>query len=91
MNIQIIILFVVVSFISFQRGVCSPKIPKDQWLRQYSGIAKTSQQVLAGNNARFTILSEAVIRMEFDPTGSFDDSQTINIVNRNVEMKLSPI
>jgi alpha-glucosidase (family GH31 glycosyl hydrolase) len=65
--------------------ICSVYTPKSQWLRQFKGSAPESLQVRAGRYARFTVLSEAVIRMEYDPTGVFDDSQTINIVNRHVK------
>ena len=81
MNYYYRVIFLLVCFLSLTSGSFYPK----KWLRQFTGAAPESLQVRAGLHARFTILSEAVIRMEFDPTGAFDDSQTINIVNRNVK------
>ncbi len=45
--------------------------------------AAPGAQVVAGN-ARFTVLTDRLIRMEWSPEGRFEDHATLAIVNRNL-------
>jgi alpha-glucosidase (family GH31 glycosyl hydrolase) len=38
----------------------------------------------SGSNARFTVLTDYVVRMEYSHTGVFEDSATITFLNRNL-------
>jgi hypothetical protein len=49
---------------------------------RYSGAAPRSQVVLEGCCARFTVLADAVVRIEWDADARFDDSQTVNVLHR---------
>ena len=46
-------------------------------------VAAPEAQVVAGN-ARFTVLTDRLIRMEWSPEGFFEDHATLAIVNRNL-------
>lgn len=50
----------------------------------YDPKAHPANVVIAGN-ARFTILSSALIRLEYDPTGTFEDRASFAFVHRAVE------
>ncbi len=45
--------------------------------------AAPGAQVVAGN-ARFTVLTDRLVRMEWSPSGSFEDRATLAIINRNL-------
>ena len=47
------------------------------------GAAKAAKQatVLAGD-ARFEVLGDGLIRMEYSPSGTFEDAPTVNVLNR---------
>ena len=49
----------------------------------YDPVAAPDAQVVAGN-ARFTVLTDRLIRMEWSPSGRFEDHATLAIVNRNL-------
>lgn len=49
---------------------------------KYNSTANPSSIITAGNNARFTILTENVIRMEYSENGKFEDRPSVTIVNR---------
>ena len=49
----------------------------------YDPVAAANAQVVAGN-ARFTVLTDRLIRMEWSPSGRFEDHATLAIVNRNL-------
>lgn len=53
----------------------------------YNPVANPKAVIVAGT-ARFTILTDAVIRMEYSHTGTFEDRATIAIVNRNTPVPL---
>ena len=40
--------------------------------------------VVTAGNARFTVLTPQMIRMEYSPSGRFEDNKTLTIVNRNL-------
>ena len=40
--------------------------------------------VVTSGNARFTVLTDRLIRMEWSPSGQFEDRATLAIVNRNL-------
>lgn len=40
-------------------------------------------QTIISTNVRFQILSESVIRMEYSPTGAFEDAPTVSVLNRD--------
>ena len=46
-------------------------------------VAQASAQVVEGN-ARFTVLTERLVRMEWAPDGRFEDNATLAIVNRDL-------
>ncbi|MDE7129548.1 MAG: DUF4968 domain-containing protein, partial [Alistipes sp.] len=58
---------------------------------QYRPRANDAQTVVAGN-ARFTVLTPQMIRMEWSEDGRFEDNATLGVVNRafeNVEFRRS--
>ncbi|MBR5019035.1 MAG: DUF5110 domain-containing protein [Bacteroidales bacterium] len=50
---------------------------------QYNPVADPAAQVVAGN-ARFTVLTDRLIRMEWSPEAKFEDRATLAIVNRQL-------
>ena len=50
---------------------------------QNNPVAAPQAQVIAGN-ARFTVLTDRLVRMEWSPSASFEDHATLAIVNRNL-------
>lgn len=50
---------------------------------QNNPVAAPGAQVTAGN-ARFTVLTDRLIRMEWSPEAQFEDNATLAIVNRNL-------
>ena len=50
---------------------------------QYDPVADPAAQVVAGN-ARFTVLTDRMIRMEWSPEAKFEDHATLAIVNRKL-------
>ena len=46
-------------------------------------VAQASAQVVEGN-ARFTVLTDRLVRMEWAPDGRFEDNATLAIVNRDL-------
>ncbi len=53
-----------------------------QWsIKNYNPVANT-KSIVKTNTARFTILRDNLIRMEYDPNGKFDDRASMSIVNR---------
>jgi hypothetical protein len=59
--------------------VTMPTAPYE--LEPYDPIAAAASVVVAGN-ARFTILSSRMIRMEYNPSKQFEDRATIGFLNR---------
>ncbi|MBR0501085.1 MAG: DUF5110 domain-containing protein [Bacteroidales bacterium] len=51
--------------------------------QSYDPVARPDAIVTAGN-ARFTVLTDRLIRMEWSPSGRFEDHATLAIVNRNL-------
>ena len=49
----------------------------------YDPAASSDAQVILGN-ARFTVLTDRLVRMEWSPSGRFEDHATLAIVNRNL-------
>ncbi|HRG89260.1 MAG TPA: glycoside hydrolase family 31 protein, partial [Chitinophagales bacterium] len=49
----------------------------------YNPVANPKAVITAGN-ARFTVLTERLIRMEYSPDSTFTDEATITFVNRNL-------
>ena len=50
---------------------------------QNNPVADPDAQVVAGN-ARFTILTDRLIRMEWSPSGTFEDHATLAVINRRL-------
>ena len=50
----------------------------------YSRAASDKKVVVQGENYRFSVITERVIRLEFSPSGQFNDRPTQLIKNRNV-------
>ena len=44
--------------------------------------ASRGATVIADDDARFEVLGDGLIRMEYSPTGSFEDAPTVNALNR---------
>ncbi|MBQ9398172.1 MAG: DUF5110 domain-containing protein [Bacteroidales bacterium] len=49
----------------------------------FNPVAASDAQVIAGK-ARFTVLTDRLVRMEWSPSGAFEDHATLAIVNRNL-------
>ena len=56
-------------------------------LNAQNPVAKKQAQVVCGN-ARFTVLTDRLIRMEWSPSGEFEDHATLAIVNRNLPVPI---
>eukprot|EP01084_Bolivina_argentea_P023375 43600_1 len=66
-------LFIIVSIFTLSNA---------QWsIKNYNPIANT-KSIVKTNTARFTVLTDNLIRMEYDPTGTFDDRASTSIINR---------
>ena len=50
----------------------------------YSRAASDKKVVVQGENYRFSVITERVVRLEFSPSGNFNDRPTQLIKNRNV-------
>ena len=48
-------------------------------------VAKSEAMVVSGN-ARFTVLTPEMIRIEYSSTGQFEDRATFTVVNRNLDL-----
>ncbi len=61
----------------------SPGAPVNLAMPVDFGAARASQPatVLAGD-ARFEVLGDGLIRMEYSPSGTFEDAPTVNVLNR---------
>lgn len=57
-------------------------LPK-HFFRNYTTKAEDKNTVLCGN-ARFTVLSEKLIRIEYDGEGQFEDRATQTVINRQI-------
>jgi alpha-glucosidase (family GH31 glycosyl hydrolase) len=66
-----------------QSPATSPTSPVNLATPVNSGAAKAAQQatVVAGD-ARFEVLGNGLIRMEYSPSGAFEDAPTVNVLNR---------
>eukprot|EP01084_Bolivina_argentea_P279647 478099_1 len=51
-------------------------------IKKYNGTANPSSIVIVNNKARFTILSENLIRLEYSNNGKFEDRPSVTAVNR---------
>ena len=49
----------------------------------YDPVANSNSMVVSGN-ARFTVLTPNLIRMEYSPSGKFEDRATTAVLNRNL-------
>jgi len=54
-------------------------------LEEYDSVADSSAMVVVGN-ARFTVLTTSLIRMEYSDSGKFEDRPTLAFVNRKVDV-----
>ena len=70
------------SFFLTLLGVVSGKTWFDTMGRVLNPVADP-KAVVTTPTFRFTVLTESVIRMEYHPAGTFDDSPTVNILNRH--------
>ena len=50
--------------------------------------AADNASVVSGN-ARFTVLTDRMIRMEYAPDGTFEDRATLTFVNRELQYRSS--
>jgi hypothetical protein len=47
------------------------------------GAAKAAKQAtVLADDARFEVLGDGLIRMEYSPSGTFEDAPTVNVLNR---------
>ena len=67
-----------------QSPATSPTSPVNLATPVDFGAAKAARQaiVLAGD-ARFEVLGDGLIRMEYSPSGTFEDAPTVNVLNRS--------
>ncbi|HEY3868321.1 MAG TPA: TIM-barrel domain-containing protein [Actinocrinis sp.] len=49
-----------------------------------NGVAKQGAVVTSGSTTRFEVLTSGVVRLEYSPTGSFLDTPTWNVIDRNL-------
>ena len=54
----------------------------DQFKPDYRILKPNTKSVIAGNNYRFTVLSERLIRLEYNPKGAFYDGATRLVSSR---------
>ena len=52
---------------------------------EFHPVASEQAQVVSGN-ARFTVLTPRLVRMEWSEDGKFEDRATLGVVNRNLEV-----
>lgn len=45
--------------------------------------AANRENMICGENYRITVLTESLVRMEYDPEGSFTDEATQTVLNRD--------
>ncbi|MFV0249615.1 MAG: TIM-barrel domain-containing protein [Bacilli bacterium] len=57
----------------------------DQFKINYENAKANQKNIIQGNKYRFTILTERLIRLEFNENGIFEDRPTVLILNRNTE------
>jgi hypothetical protein len=53
---------------------------------QNNPVARPEAQVTVGN-ARFTVLTDRLVRMEWSETGAFEDHATLAVVNRDLPVQ----
>ena len=53
----------------------------------YSRAASDKKVVVQGENYRFSVITERVVRLEFSPSGNFNDRPTQLIKNRSVGLQ----
>ena len=66
-----------------QSPVSSPTSPVNLATRVDFGAAKAARQaIVTAGDARFEVLGDGLIRMEYSPSGTFEDAPTVNVLNR---------
>ena len=84
----VVVLVLVVGAVLAFAGVAlsaanSPTSPVDLATPVNFGAAQASHRAtVSAGNARFQVLGDGLIRMEYSPTGSFEDAPTVNVLNR---------
>ena len=63
-------------------GVAAAGGHSKNWIDRYNAAPNPSSVVTAGALARFTVLTEGTVRMEYEDGGRFDDEPTIAVLNR---------
>jgi hypothetical protein len=86
-SVVAVVAFAVPAAAVAQSEATSPTSPVNLATPVDFGAAKAAPgaTVLAGD-ARFEVLGDGLIRMEYSPTGSFEDAPTVNAVNRRFEV-----
>ena len=81
---QVVALVFALAFVAgSQAAATSPTSPVDLATPIDFGAAVASPQAtVRAGNARFEVLGSGLIRMEYSPTGNFEDAPTVNILNR---------
>jgi alpha-glucosidase (family GH31 glycosyl hydrolase) len=66
-----------------QSTASSPTAPVNLATPVDFGAAKAAQQaIVRAGDARFEVLGDGLIRMEYSPSGTFEDAPTVNVLNR---------
>ena len=66
-----------------QSPASSPTSPVNLATRVDFGVAKAAHQaIVTAGDARFEVLGDGLIRMEYSPSGTFEDALTVNVLNR---------
>ena len=65
----------------------APRSLTDRQLLPYDPVANEDAVVESGN-ARFTVLTDRLIRMEYSENGKFLDKATLAFVNRKLSVRL---
>ncbi|MFZ0376519.1 MAG: TIM-barrel domain-containing protein [Solirubrobacteraceae bacterium] len=66
-----------------QSPASSPTSPVNLATRVDFGAARAARQaIVTAGDARFEVLGDGLIRMEYSPSGTFEDAPTVNVLNR---------
>lgn len=67
-------------------AISPAKLAAFQWDERYKPAAREAAIVRAGDHVRFSVLKDAVVRVEYSETGSFDDSATLSVLHRDFDV-----
>ena len=65
-------------------AVCSLLVSQSYAAKEIQQPKANPEATVTAGNARFTVLTPRMIRMEYSPNGQFEDNKTLTIVNRQL-------